>query len=274
MISNLKRFQDDLGRLIDAGENLLNGMQFECFPEEFIKEAKKTLKGKTEKEKMDFIDQVPSFKGKYQDWYSESLVIIKQILPDRLADFVKLYEKPKIKRKEISFENYVIEDYLQGLRVTRGWDKEVVVSPSAAIPLFTQQLNILKSTKKRFESSLFDIQQIVQADLFDSELETAKELNERGFVRAAGAVAGVVLEKHLNQVCISHDIQITKKHPTIADYNDALKKADVIELAAWRKIQHLGDIRNQCDHGRSKDPSKEDVEELIEGISKVTKTIF
>ena len=59
-----------------------------------------------------------------------------------------------------------MEDYLQGLAVTRNtvWDKEKVVEPSAAIPKFEQQLNILKSVKQRFTSSLFDIKQLVQAD--------------------------------------------------------------------------------------------------------------
>ena len=61
----------------------------------------------------------------------------------------------------------------------RGWEKEKVVGTDAAIPRFRQQLNIVSSVKKRFESSLFDIRQLVQADLFDSELDAAKELNKK-----------------------------------------------------------------------------------------------
>jgi hypothetical protein len=53
-----------------------------------------------------------------------------------------------------------------------------------------QQLAILKAVKARFESSLFDIRQLVQSDLFDSELDAAKELAKHGFARAAGALAG------------------------------------------------------------------------------------
>ena len=58
--------------------------------------------------------------------------MIKQFLPDRLADFVRHYEKPK-PRKDISYDSYRIEDYLQGLTVTRGYDKEKVVGPDAAV---------------------------------------------------------------------------------------------------------------------------------------------
>src|SRR5262249_50608556 len=154
----------------------------------------------------------PSFEEAYQPWYSEAKVLIKQLLPDRLSDFVRHYEKPK-PRKEITYESYRIEDGLQGLSVTRGWQNEKVVRREAAIPHFRQQLAILKSVSARFESSLFDIRQLVQADLFDSELDAAKELAKNKFTRAAGALAGVVLERHLAQVCDNHSIKVAKKAP-------------------------------------------------------------
>ncbi len=48
------------------------------------------------------------------------------------------------------------------------------------------------------------------ADLFDSELESAKELSKKGFLRAGGALAGVVLEKHLAQVMTNHGLKSKK----------------------------------------------------------------
>ena len=168
----------------------------------------------------------------------------------------------------------MIEDALQGLQVTRGWEKEKVVGADAAIPRFTQQLNIIKSISRRFESSLFDIKQLAQADLFDSGLDAARELNKKGFARGAGAIAGVMLEGHLSQVCENHKIKVTKKNPTINDFNQLLKDSNVIEMKDWRFIQHLADLRNLCDHKRKKEPTKEDVEELINGIEKITKSIF
>lgn len=268
-MNNLGKYKKDLEQLIQQGDVLLNAIQFECLPDEFGSKAKKVLKEKYEP----FIKALPSFKDKYQSWYSESLATVKLLLPDRIADFVKLYEKPKT-RKQITFENYVIEDCLQGLNITRGWEKEKVVGPEAAIPRFQQQLNILKSCERRFESLLFDIKQVLRADLFDSELEAARELNKNGFVRGAGAMAGVVLEGHLSQVCENHKISITKKKPTINDYNQSLKDSAVIEVHDWRFIQHLGDLRNLCDHDKKKEPTKEQVEELIAGVEKISKTIF
>ena len=66
------------------------------------------------------------------------------------------------------------------------------------------------------------------ADLFDSELDAAEALAKKKFLRGAGAMAGVVLEKHLRQVCSNHSVKISKKAPTINDLNDLLKAA-----ASW-----------------------------------------
>ena len=265
MSQNLKRYKKDLEKLINDGSLLHTAMQWECFPEA----TEKALGDKAS----EVLSKLPAFSDGYQTWYSEAKSLVRQLLPDRLDDLVRYYEKPK-PRKELTYESYRIEDYLQGLNVTRGWEKELVVSPDAAIPHFRQQIAIVKAVLRRFESSLFDIRQLVQADIFDSELEAAGELLKRGFVRASGAVAGVVLEKHLRQVCENHKIKFRKKAPTISDYNDALKKQNVIDTPEWRFIQHLGDVRNLCDHSKDSDPTKDQVDDLVSGVSKVTKTLF
>jgi hypothetical protein len=269
MPSNLDRYKKDLDVLLEKGETLHLSMQAESFPDEFAKALKKAH-GEKAKE---IAKTLPTFGSEYQSWYSEAKVLIKQLLPDRLADFVRHYETPK-PRKDITYGTYRIEDYLQGLNVTRGWEKEKVVGPDAAIPHFRQQIAILAAVKARFESSLFDIRQLVQADLFDSELEAANELAKNKFWRAAGAVAGVVLEKHLAQVADNHAIKILKRSPTIADLNNALKDAGVIEVPQWRFIQHLADIRNLCDHNKHAEPTHDQVHDLISGVMKTTKTLF
>ena len=148
------------------------------------------------------------------------------------------------------------------------------MEPDAALPRFLQQLSIVMSIRERFRSSLFDIRQLAQADLFDSELDAAKELAKNKFTRAAGAVAGVVLERHLREVCGNHGVTVRKAKPTISDLNDALKDATVIDIPQWRSIQFLGDLRNLCDHVRESEPTAEQIRDLLEGVAKVTKTIF
>lgn len=273
MRSNLDRYKKDLASLVASGDLLSIAIERECSPVEFDNGVRKHYK---EDEANRLIKRLPSFAESYQAWYSEAKVLIRQLLPDRLSDFASYYEKPKV-RKSLTYETYKIADYFQGLTVTvaSGWQQgKKVVGPDAAIPQFRQQLAIVKSLEKRFESSLFDIRQLVQADLFDSDLEAAEELVKSKFTRASGALAGVVLERHLAQACENHGIKIAKKSPVISDLNNALKDAAVIDTPQWRFIQHLADIRNLCDHSKAKEPTGEQVGDLIAGVRKITKTLF
>jgi hypothetical protein len=187
-MKNIEKYKDDLKSLIHKGDNLIISIKYECFPDEIKEQIKAAFKD--ENKVKNYIKKILPFNKEYQSWYSESLVLIKQLMPDRLNDFIRLYEKSKT-RKSIEYGNYVMEDYLQNLTVKNGYEKKV--GPDAAINQFDQQLNILKSIERRFESTLFDIKQLVQADLFDSELDSAKELNKNKFTRGAGSFAGVFL---------------------------------------------------------------------------------
>lgn len=270
MTTNLDRYKKDLGALITKGHDLRLAIYRECDRGDFMKALAKLGDGAEEIQK-----RIPSFNQSYQPWYSEAKALVRQLLPDRLEDFVGYYEKPR-SRKEITHSTYTIADYLDGVSVklTRGAWTEKIVGPESAVTKFDQQLSILESVNRRFESCLFDIRQLVQADLFDSELEAAEELVRHKFLRAAGALAGVVLERHLGQVCVDHKISLSKKAPTIADLNDALKDAAVVDIATWRFVQHLGDIRNLCDHNKNIEPTPDQVKDLVSGVQKVTKTIF
>ncbi|WP_370942030.1 hypothetical protein AB5J62_23260 [Amycolatopsis sp. cg5] len=217
------------------------------------------------------IDKVPAFKTGYQSWYSESLVILQQLLPARVDDFVDYY-KPRRTRKQIDAENYTVSDYLQGVQVTQVG--RIVTGPESALPKFQQQVRIIQALENRFDSTLYDLTTVLQADLFDHEIDAAAELLKRGFYRAAGALAGVVLESHLGAVCQQHGVVMRKKSPTIADFNDSLKQADIINVATWRKIQYLGDLRNLCSHSKDKEPKVEEVDDLLGGVASIIKKLF
>lgn len=209
----------------------------------------------------------------YQSWYTRALPLVKFVLPDRYGEFVEQYKLEK--RKEIDFVTYTISDYLIGLRVTRGVYKEEVVNPlSAFASKFQHQIFILRSCSDRLDSALSEIRATMQAELFDDELEAATELSKKGHLRAAGALAGVTLERHLGAVVASHGIKISKAHPTIADLNDALKQASVLEVPDWRFVQRLGDLRNLAAHAKDREPTSDDINELVSGVRKIVKTLF
>lgn len=272
MSERTKRFADELDELIKDGEMLTYAMQYDCMPDHFKKQYL-TVFGGDEEELNVFLKKLPDFSAKYQAWYSKAQAVIKQVMPDRLADFVSYFEVLK-GRKEITFQNYMIRDYLQGLKVTRGWEKDVVADGSSAIPEFAQQLNIVGAAKSTLGSRLMDLMAVLQADLFDTEIETAGVLAKAGYLRAAGAICGVVIEKHLLHICDVHGVMVRKKNPGISDLNQLLRDADTLTVPQWRFIQHLADIRNICDHAKGREPTREEIEDLVSGAEKVLKTVF
>lgn len=202
----------------------------------------------------------------YEQWYTKAQAIVKQITPDRLADFNLLYSNPK--RKQLDVGNYCISDALRA--ITHMNDN---YGPWTASLCVLRQVMMLRACLSKFDSKVFDIQTILQADIFDSEIDSARHLHKKGFRRAAGAICGVVLEKHFAVVCANRNITLKKKNPTIADYNDALKD-NAYDTIEWRRIQRLGDIRNLCDHSKDREPTKDEVEELISGTERTIKTVF
>ena len=263
METNLTKYKNDIDSLIERGSKLYDGLLYE------LRDDLGGSYKKISKERKEEIEKCV-FKSKYNEWYNESIALIKQLIPERLTDFQSYYKLEK--RKEITYTTYTISDYLIGVQISRLG--EVIVSRTSVIHKFEQQYYIVKSLRNRFESSLYDIKQLLQADVFDSEIDSAKELCKKGFYRAAGAICGVVIEKHLSEVCTQHQIKVAKKNPGINDYNELLKSNNVIDIPVWRNIQRLADLRNMCDHHKDVEPAKDNIEELIVGTDKMLKTIF
>ncbi len=253
MASNLTRYRADLEKLVALGDKMQND-----------------LSGRVDSSVID-----ATFENEYQRWYTEAYAVIRQLIPDRVSEFQELY-KGDVKRTSTSNETYTIQDWLKGVRATTIANtlQKHFNDRAIAEMRFRTQRNILRAAGGRLDSSLHDMQQLVQADLFDSELEAAKELARNGFLRPAGAIAGVVLERHLGQVVANHSLTIQKQHPAISDFNDLLKSGGVLDVPSWRNIQRLGDIRNLCDHNKHRDPTAGEIDELINGVDKISKTLF
>jgi len=208
----------------------------------------------------------------YEKWYTEVLLFIKKFIPDRLNDFIILYKDEK--RKKLDILSYTISDAIRGITLTNNISYDVICSPSSAYQKMRQQVEILHSIIKIIDSKIFVYESEIRADLFDSEIDSATQLCQKGFLRAAGAICGVIIEKHLEQICIAHKFKITKKDPTINDFNEEIKKNNIIDIPTWRNLQFLADIRNICCHNKNQEPTKEQVQDLISGTKKIISTIF
>lgn len=99
---------------------------------------------------------------KYQIWYSKTLPVIKQILPDRYDEFVEQY-KPE-KRKELTKTTFTIYDYLTGVSFYEwdDFDRNLKFYDRCE-----RQLAILESCLSRIDSILSNIVGTLQAEMFD-----------------------------------------------------------------------------------------------------------
>ncbi|QVR69611.1 HEPN domain-containing protein [Acinetobacter sp. BHS4] len=113
---------------------------------------------------------------------------------------------------------------------------------------------------------LITFKQIVQAEVFDSELEQAKSLLESGYKNAAAVIAGVVLETAIKELCLNNGIDIERKRLT--QLSDDLAKAGIYNKLQQKQITALADIRNNAAHGDYDEFTKEDVERMISDIER------
>lgn len=207
----------------------------------------------------------------YQHWYTKALQAVRSLAPDRLQEFRNFYEIDP-KRKTFGYGTYVIQDYIKGVLPDKFHYPNFDTREQTLICFFNQ-LTILHSLTSRVDSLLANIEGELYAELQDSEVVTARQL-AKASPRAAGALVGVVIEGHLQKVASNRGVKVAKKNPTIADLNDPLKAAGIIDTPTWRKISYLADLRNLCSHKKNTEPTKEQVEELIQGAEWLTKNVF
>lgn len=263
MTIQLERYRQDLERLIKLGDAMLLDLARQLLPQSNLSES--------QAERLNDVKGL--FEREYQTWFSEALAVVEQLLPSRKGEFAALYKRD-IRRKGVTTETYSIEDWMLGIRApTSIWLEGKLFEESMALSKFKAQLGILGACERRFQSSLFEIRTMVQADILDSELAAAKELLNSGYARAAGAITGVLLEKHLAEVALNHSVELGRKRPTLANLNEALKSSGVIDVPTWRQLQYFIDIRNLCTHRSGREPGRDEVQALIDGAEKVTKTI-
>ncbi len=215
--------------------------------------------------------QLTELSLKYESWYTQALAVVSQLIPERLNDFKAAYKLDK--RKEINPSTYTISDYLIGLSISRAGIPEFDRDDVYQTKIVTQ-ISILSSARTSAKSVLHDIRTVLRAELFDDDISAAKELVKAGYLRSAGAICGVVLEAHLKSIANRRGIKYRKNNLSIAYLNDLMKDNKVYEIPTWRLIQRLGDIRNLCDHSKDKDPTLDEVQDLLSGTDKIIKEVF
>lgn len=134
---------------------------------------------------------------------------------------------------------------------------------SANYTIFKRLKAIFLAAKEDFEGGyLLSLKTLVQAEVFDSELEQAKELLRQEYFTAAAVIAGVVLETALRELCDRECIS----HGKLVKMNADLAKAGVYSKLVHRQITALAVIRNSAAHGKTSEFTKQDVTNMVRDV--------
>lgn len=124
---------------------------------------------------------------------------------------------------------------------------------------------VFLAAKEDFEGGyLRSIRSLVHAELFDEELQQARELHASGYKSAAVVVAGVVLETTLRKLCGDKGIPVGKLDKMNAD----LAKAGLYDKLVQKRVTMLADIRNKAAHGETAGFKDADVSDMIAQVER------
>jgi hypothetical protein len=138
---------------------------------------------------------------------------------------------------------------------------------------FSQQLSILSSVRDGLAYVLTDIHSLLYGDVENHLLATVYTLSQHGHRRAAGALAGVLLEIHLAHVAAKYRVAMGSTSPDITTLNAALKRGGMYNGEVWRFIQRLGALRDVCVDASRRDPTVDELTTFIHGVQTVRQRV-
>ncbi|MDX9677004.1 DUF4145 domain-containing protein [Pseudomonas zeae] len=128
---------------------------------------------------------------------------------------------------------------------------------------------VFLAAKEDFEGGyLNSMRNLVQAEVFTSELEQAEELLKSGYATAAAVIAGVVLETTLRDLCSVNELE----HGSLNKMNDDLAKAGAYNASQKKRITALAAIRNSAAHGKPEEFTASDVRGMIDDVERFLST--
>ncbi|MBA5246469.1 hypothetical protein H1R16_10750 [Marnyiella aurantia] len=143
-----------------------------------------------------------------------------------------------------------------------------------------ESLSILSSIKFEIENGwLYNLKQLVTAELFSDFLEMSKYLLEEGYKDAAAVMIGSTLEEQLRQLSINNSIEISsirdgKEIPKKANLlNAELYKANIYNSLTNKSITSWLDLRNNAAHGHYNVYSRDEVNLMYQGVVNFISTI-
>src|SRR5574341_244075 len=206
----------------------------------------------------------------YLKWYSQVQLLVTRHLPSMSNELSKLYYAAEDTNGEVDVARYYgIRSYL---RTTPDWSDSEKSFRGRFLPDIEQQRGILLAIPHIVNQKALELAALVTADLVKGELDEARLLISHGFLRAAGAVAGVALESHLKLLHNQSNL-LYGDSDSIVPLATRLRIEGIITLGDEKKCIAMADIRNLCDHKNKKEPTTDEVAGLIDDVDKFVKRI-
>ena len=114
------------------------------------------------------------------------------------------------------------------------------------IPTVTGVLIALRNAVD--QGLLTSLESRLRANIHDDFLAQSFDLIDAGYHVAALVLIGGVLEDHLQKLVQIQGLTLPKQG-SISKYNDLLRN-NVYNQPVWRRIQSIGDLRNDAAHGK------------------------
>ena len=112
---------------------------------------------------------------------------------------------------------------------------------------------------------LIDMKTLISAEVFNDFLEMAEHLFECGYKDPAASLCGSVLENGFRRIALKKDVKIRSKED-LSSLNQKCADSNVYNKLIQKKVQVWIDIRNYADHGKFDDYSRQDVQDMLNGV--------
>jgi len=244
----------------------------------------------------------------YQAWYTKALRFIQQLYPERSDDFQAHYRELLALQRSTPSPPWYRKALRAMHRLTAGRSQDardhaseghyrprpgapetgrqtclgMTITPNGEmIPSvrltflahFGQQLHILSSVRDGLEYVLADLHSTLYGDVANHVLAAVYRLAQQGHGRAAGALAGVLLEIHLAHVAAKYRVATDAQSPDITRLNTALRRGGIYDGDIWRCIQRLGALRDVWGDASGRDPTIDELTTFLHEVQTVRQRV-
>jgi hypothetical protein len=205
----------------------------------------------------------------YQAWYTQARRLVAHVLPDRRREFEDYYRSSCLGEGQPVTISAILA-HQAPLRVANEKREGLakLFDPGSEQTVFLHllgmQLGILASAVPTVPAP---------ERSHDPELAAARTLLKDGHHRAAGALAGVALGRHLLALARRRGVELEPRDArSVARLDRALREAGVYGAARSRFVRSLADRSDACVHGKGR-PSRKEVSGLLAGVDEVLERV-